>query len=62
MYKKSFCLPLLKYAAAREFNQILEEIHEGICGNHIGEKALALKALRGGFYWLSMLTDTQSYV
>ena len=30
--------------------KILEEIHEGICGNHIGGKALALKALRAGFY------------
>ena len=42
--------------------KIMEEIHEGICGNHIGGKALALKALRAGFYWPSMLADAQSYV
>ncbi|XP_057247594.1 uncharacterized protein LOC130589952 [Beta vulgaris subsp. vulgaris] len=40
----------------------MEEIHEGVCGNHIGGKALALKALRAGFYWPSMLSDAQGYV
>ena len=49
LYKKSFSLPLLKCATAWESKKILEEIHEGICGNHIGRKALALKALRMDF-------------
>ncbi|XP_057251721.1 uncharacterized protein LOC130591808 [Beta vulgaris subsp. vulgaris] len=48
LYRKSFSLPLLKCATAWEAKKILEEIHEGICGNHIGGKALALKALRAG--------------
>ena len=57
LYKKGFSLPLLRCVTAYEATKIIEEIHEGICGNHIGRKASALKALRAGFYWPSMLTD-----
>ena len=53
---------MLKCSTAWESKKILEEIHEGICGNHIGGKALALKALRVGFYWPNMLADAQKYV
>ena len=62
LYKKSFSLPLLKCATAWESMKILVEIREGICGNHISGKALALKALRAEFYWPSMLADSQMYV
>ncbi|XP_057248169.1 uncharacterized protein LOC130590168 [Beta vulgaris subsp. vulgaris] len=62
LYKKGFSLPLLRCVTANEATKIIEEIHEGICGNHIGGKALALKALRAGFYWPTMLTDAQTYV
>lgn len=62
LYKKSFSLPLLKCATTWEYGRILEAINEGICENHIGGKALALKALRAIFYWPSMLIHAQSYV
>ncbi|XP_057250131.1 uncharacterized protein LOC130591205 [Beta vulgaris subsp. vulgaris] len=62
LYKKGFSLPLLRCVTAYEATKIIEEIHEGICGNHIGGKTLALKALRAGFYWPTMLTDAQTYV
>ena len=62
LYKKSFSLPLLKCATATEAARIMKEIHEGVYDNHIGGKALALKALRAGIQWPSMLADTQSYV
>ena len=42
--------------------KIIEEIHEVICGNHIGGKALVLKALRAAFYWPTILTDAHAYV
>lgn len=38
LYKKSFDLPLLKCAIAWESARILQEIHEGIFGNHISER------------------------
>ena len=62
MYKKGFSLSLLRCVTAYEATKIIEEIHEGVCGNHIGGKVLALKALRASFYWPSMLTEAQAYV
>ena len=32
-------------------------MHEGVCGNHIGARALAGKVLRQGYYWPTMLRD-----
>ncbi|XP_021774601.1 uncharacterized protein LOC110738498 [Chenopodium quinoa] len=46
--KKSFSAPLLKFMGPTDADYILREIHLGICGNHIGGRALALKALRAG--------------
>ncbi|KAL2237087.1 UNVERIFIED_CONTAM: hypothetical protein Sindi_0900400 [Sesamum indicum] len=57
LYKRGFSLPLLKCLTPEEGNYVLREIHEGICGNHIGGKALAGKALRQGFFWPTMLSD-----
>lgn len=60
--KKLFSLPLLKCSIAIEAARIMEEINEGVCGNHIEGKALALKAVRADFYWPSMLADAQNNV
>ncbi|XP_052195975.1 uncharacterized protein LOC127803624 [Diospyros lotus] len=46
LYRRSFSQPLLKCIRPREADYILREIHEGICGNHIGALALSQKALR----------------
>ncbi|XP_056694947.1 uncharacterized protein [Spinacia oleracea] len=62
LYKKSFSLPLLRCISAEESQRVIEEIHEGICGNHIGGRTLALKALRAGYYWPTMVSDSQAYV
>ena len=45
LYKRGFSTPLLKCVDLEEGNYILQEIHEGICGNHAGGKSLAHKAL-----------------
>ena len=36
LYKKGFSTPLLKCVNLEQGNHILQEIHEGICGNHTG--------------------------
>ena len=46
LYKRGFSAPLLKYVDLEEGNYILQEIHEGICGNHTRGQSLAYKALR----------------
>ena len=46
LYRRGFLIPLLKCVNLEEGNYILQEIHEGVCDNHIGGQSLAHKALR----------------
>ena len=41
---------------------MLREVHEGVCGNHIGARALAGKVLRQGYYWPTILKDATDLV
>jgi hypothetical protein len=50
LYKISVSGPLLRCVSKDEGRQILSEIHAGVCGGHIGAKALAAKILQQGFY------------
>jgi hypothetical protein len=51
LYKTFVSGPLLRCVSKAEGQEILLEIHVGICGGHIGARALAAKVLRQGFYW-----------
>ena len=57
LYKRGFLTPILKCIAREDDNYVMREVHEGICGNHIGAWALAGKVLRQGYYWPKMLRD-----
>ena len=46
LYKRGFSTPILKCVGKEDANFILREVHEGICGNHIGARTLAGKTLR----------------
>ncbi|XP_072062189.1 uncharacterized protein [Arachis hypogaea] len=35
----------------------MDEVHEGVCGNHIGGQALAAKIVQTGYYWPTMKRD-----
>ena len=62
LYKRSFSLPLLNCLRPDESDYVLREIHEGICGNHLGARTIARKALRQGYYWLTMREDALELV
>ena len=62
LYKRGFSAPLLKCIGKEDANYILIEVHRGICGNHIGARALAGKTLRQGYYWPTMLKDATELV
>ena len=47
--------PILKCVGKEDANYILKEVHEGICGNHIGAWTLVGKTLRQVYYWPTML-------
>ncbi|XP_074326789.1 uncharacterized protein LOC141664735 [Apium graveolens] len=62
LYKRGFNQPLLRCVDMEEGNYILREVHEGICGNHLGGGSLALKVLKQGYYWPTMREDAFNFV
>ncbi|XP_065039381.1 uncharacterized protein LOC135673910 [Musa acuminata AAA Group] len=54
LYKRSFSHPLLRCLEPNEAQTVLSDMHEGACGEHIGERVLAYKILRQGYYWPTM--------
>ena len=57
LYKKGFSMPYLKYVDDDKAKYILEEIHEGICGDHAGPRSLVSKVIRTGYFWPTMQVD-----
>ncbi|XP_022888952.1 uncharacterized protein LOC111404368 [Olea europaea var. sylvestris] len=51
LFRKSLTLPYLRCLRPSESLQAMTEVHEGICGNHQGARALAHKLIRYGYYW-----------
>jgi hypothetical protein len=49
LYKRGFLGPLMLCVSQEEAKGILEEIHEGSCGSHIGVRSLAGKIVRASF-------------
>jgi len=62
MYIRGFIIPLIKCLGPNETQEVLADIHGGICGQHLGAKALAKKVLRAGYYWPTMVKDMKDYV
>uniref|UniRef100_A0A2N9H2C8 RNase H type-1 domain-containing protein n=1 Tax=Fagus sylvatica TaxID=28930 RepID=A0A2N9H2C8_FAGSY len=62
LYKMGFARPHLRCLSPEEANYAIREVHEGVCGNHSGARALAHKLTRAGYYWPSLLHDATQYV
>uniref|UniRef100_A0A2N9H4C4 Uncharacterized protein n=1 Tax=Fagus sylvatica TaxID=28930 RepID=A0A2N9H4C4_FAGSY len=62
LYKRGFSLPYLRCLAPDEANYVMREIHEGVCGDHSGARALQRKIVRAGYYWPSMKADAYQFV
>ena len=62
LYKKGFSMPYLKYVDDDEAKCILEEIHEGICGDHAGPRSLVSKVIQTDFFWPTMQVDAVELV
>ena len=46
LYKRGFTALYLRCLSSEEADYVMREIHEGICGNHSGGRALAHKIIR----------------
>ena len=62
LYKRGFFTPILKCIVGKDTDYVLREVHEGVCGNHIGARALTRKVLRQGYYWTIILRDATDLV
>ena len=54
LYKRGFSMPYLKCVDEDKAKYILEEIHEGVCGDHAGPRYLVSKVIRIGYFWPTM--------
>ena len=57
LYRQGYLLPYLRCASSKEADYMLREIHEGVCGNHVGGRSLAGKALKARYYWPTLQKD-----
>ena len=62
LYKRSFSSPYLLYVHPEESESLLEELHEGVCGSHIGGRSLSHWAITQGYWWPGMQKEAQEYV
>lgn len=49
-YKRSFGMLKLRFLTIEQGNKFYKEIHQGVCGTHIGDKTLSGKAIRTSYY------------
>ena len=50
LYCQGYSQPLLKCINRRHAQAVIEEMHEDICGNHVGSRALMANMLRAGYF------------
>jgi ribonuclease HI len=62
LYKHGVFSPLLKCLSRTEGQELMKEIHAGLCGSHIGSRPLLGKVFRQGFYWPKAASDAADLV
>jgi hypothetical protein len=62
LFKQGVCSLLLKCLSRAEGQELMKEIHAGICGAHIESKPLLGKVFRQGFYWPKAASDAADLV
>jgi hypothetical protein len=62
LYKQSKTGILQQCFTPQEGQDILKDIHAGVCGHHASSRAIAAKAFCVGFYWLMAIEDAKDIV
>nr|XP_023924870.1 uncharacterized protein LOC112036287 [Quercus suber] len=62
LYRRSFGGPYLLCLPPEKVPEILAELHDGICGSHVGGRSLAYRAMTQGFWWPKMQRGAAEYV
>jgi len=50
LYKRGFSHLYLRCLSLEKADYVMREVHEGICGNHLGAQSLVNKLIRAGYY------------
>jgi hypothetical protein len=53
---------LMKGVTREDGYDILREIHEGVCGNHVASRTLVGKTCRAGVWWHTIVSDAEDLV
>ncbi|XP_068497662.1 uncharacterized protein [Phaseolus vulgaris] len=61
LFRFRFTHPVLVCVHGEQCTRIMSELHEGICGSHVGGRALAGRVLRAGYYWPTLREDCVGY-
>jgi len=61
LFTHGYTHPILSCVSGEQCTHIMAELHEGICGSHIGERALSSKVVQARYYWPTMREDCTSY-
>jgi hypothetical protein len=62
LYKRSITGVLQQCVTPQEGQEILRDIHVGVCGHHASSRSIAAKAFHAGFYWLTAIEDAKDIV
>ena len=62
LYKRSYSGPYLLCIHPEASELLLEELHEGIYGNHTEGRSLSHRAITQGYWWPGMQKGAQKYV
>ena len=49
LYRKGYSMPWLRCVTAGEGKKVIEDVHSGSCGSHVGSRAVTQKVLRTGY-------------
>ncbi|RDY04043.1 hypothetical protein CR513_12310, partial [Mucuna pruriens] len=62
LYRRGCYFLLLKCLEIEEAEYVMQEVHEGVCGSHIGGRTLASKISRANYYLPTLKSDCSQYV
>ncbi|XP_071714543.1 uncharacterized protein [Rutidosis leptorrhynchoides] len=62
LYRKSYCVPMMRCVGPIEAEIIVDEVHNGSCALHSGYKTVAAKIMRMGYFWPSLYRDVAKIV
>jgi ribonuclease HI len=61
LYRRSYDQLWLRCVSGPEAEQVMKEIHSGLCGAHQSGPKMKLKIKRMGYYWPTMVTDCEEH-